>query len=293
MRRGPVLMILASLMFTVMVTAVKFCRGEMSGIDLAFWRGLVSVPLVALTMRGVGFRLRHRRVFLARAAFGVTAMTLYFTATKGMSLVDLNLITRLQPILVGLAAPWVLGRDERAGSRVWLAAAFGLTGAAVILAPDLAVGSLWGVLAFAATCFSAAAHLALRRLAAVEHGRTIVFWFHLFMTGATGLLVLVTERRFPWPPASLWLPVLTIGVFATAGQLLVTKAYASARAPLVAASAYTGVLWSLLADLAVFDLVPGTTALIGGVLVIGATALILTDRHAERAPAVHAVLPER
>lgn len=286
-------MILASLMFTVMVTAVKYCRSEMSGIDLAFWRGLVSVPLVALTMRGAGFRLRHRGLFLARAGFGVAAMTLYFTATRGMSLVDLNLVTRLQPILVGLAAPWVLGRDERAGGRTWLAATLGLTGAAVILAPDLSLGSRWGLVAFAATGCSAAAHIALRRLSTVEHGRTIVFWFHLFMTAATGLLVAVFERRFPWPPRELWIPVLTIGVFATIGQLLVTKAYASARAPLVAASSYAGVLWSLVADLTVFDLVPDAAALAGGVLVLGATALILSDRRAERAPEVQAVLPER
>jgi drug/metabolite transporter (DMT)-like permease len=285
MSRGPLHMILASAMFTVMVACVKLCRDEMSGLELVFWRGAISVPIVLATIRGAGFRLERPGVAALRIGFGLAAMSLFYTAAKGLPIVDLNLITRLQPILIALAAPLVLGPEERAGARTWLAAVGGLSGCALILAPGLTVGHLFGLAALAATFFSAGAHLSLRLAASHDHGRTIVFWFHVTMVAAAGTAIMVEQGGVPLPPRHLWPLVLGVGLSATAGQLLITRAYALGRAPVVAAASYAGVLWALVADILVFGLRPGWTVVIGGVLVLGGTSLTLGRFPYRRAPA--------
>lgn len=278
MNRGPLYMILASALFTAMVTFVKISRAEMSGVELVFWRGAISVPIVLVTLRGAGFALKSRGAFALRLLFGLGAMSLFYTAAYGLELVDLNLIARLQPIFIAIAAPIVLGADEKGGRRVWLAAVGGLTGAALIMAPDLAVGSIHGLLALLATLCSSGAHLALRKVAKVDHGRTIVFWFHIGMASIAAVIVLATKGGIPLPPRHLWLPVLGIGVCATFGQLLITKAYSITKAPVAAAASYVGILWSLIADIVIFDVVPGLPALIGGAFVVVSSLGLVLER---------------
>jgi hypothetical protein len=175
-------MILASLSFSLMVACVKLVRAELDPLQVVFWRAAISTPLLLIpVVRGPGFRIGRRKAFVSRLLFGFIAMSCFYTAAKGLALVDLSLISRLQPILLAVLAPLVLGRDERAQPGVWVAAAIGFSGCALILGPELAVGSLWGAWALAATFSSACAHLSLRRVAAADAGMTIVFWFHLGM----------------------------------------------------------------------------------------------------------------
>jgi drug/metabolite transporter (DMT)-like permease len=62
--------------------------------------------------------------------------------------------------------------------------------------------------------------------------------------------------------------LFAVGAFATAGQLLLTRAYAVERAPVVAAASYAGVLWAFLLDLIVFGETPTVWVFAGGGLVV-------------------------
>ena len=44
-RRGPLLMVLSGLMFTVMVVLVKVLRGELPAVDIIFWRSFFALPM--------------------------------------------------------------------------------------------------------------------------------------------------------------------------------------------------------------------------------------------------------
>ncbi len=276
---GPVLMTLATLSFCVMVAAVKVARTELGPFEIIAWRGAVSVPLAFAFSWRSGFRMGRLPVFLARAAFGFAAMSCFFTAAKGLSLADLSLITRLQPLIVALTAPLLLGARERSGPMIWLALVIGLAGCAVLIGPEMSVGNGFGLWALAATTASAIAHTAVRALGQSEAPRTVVFWFQLsnapFAVAAQLALVGTLPRL---PPPSLIAPVLVCGIAATAGQLLMTKAYQQDRATVVAAASYSGPLWSVLLDLAVFGIVPGWTVAVGGALVVAAGYLLFRDK---------------
>jgi drug/metabolite transporter (DMT)-like permease len=288
MRRGPLYMTAAGLMFTIMVSLVKVARAEMSAIDLMFWRGLTSVPLAYLFARRVGVRLHNVPLFAVRAAFGFCAMVGFFYATYGLAVANLSLIHKLHPIIVAIAAPLALGAGEKPGPFIWLLLTAGVAGTGLILAPDLAVGSVYGLFAVGATVFSAAAHVCIRGLSRTDDARALVLWFQAVVMVLSAIWIAVTTGGGPALPTGELLPyVLGIGVFATGGQLLMTQAYAEDRAPVVAAASYTTPIWGLVADLTIFSLVPGPLAIAGGTIIVSAgLVLIFSGSRARTAGAV-------
>lgn len=271
-------MMLGSLSFTTMVGLVKVVREDLSAFEVIFWRGAVALVLLAILARPPRFRITNVRVFSIRLALGFTAMACFYGAAKGLPLADLTLISRLQPILVALGAPLVLGVAERSGPALWGVLLVGLAGTAILLAPELAVGSVFGVLAFCGALSSSGAHLALRGLGATESTRAVVFAFQAGLL-VLSLLVLLVSGEPPAPPdRGLWLPLLGVGATATAGQLLVTQAYTVDRAAVVAAAGYSSVLWAFSGDVLFFGLTPSANALVGGTLVVGAGIWLLRHR---------------
>lgn len=283
-RSGPFLMILASAAFTTMVACARVARQDFGGLELVFWRGVISLPLLLLVGRELNLTLRrHRGTFAIRAVLGFLAMSCFYTAARDVDLLTLSLIMRLQPILVTLAAPWILGRTESAGAGGVVAAIVGFAGSALLIAPDLEAGS-WSILfAVAAPILSAGAHLALRRVSVENPSRAIVFWFHLSMIPLAFGGVAGQGQSISLPTGSMAVFVLGVGVCATAGQLLMTRAYKLERAPLVAAASYTGVLWALAYDVLFFDEIPSLLAIPGGALVIGSSLWLILRGQRRRA----------
>lgn len=283
-------MVLATLAFTVMIGLVKVARADLGTFEVVFWRNLAALPVTwLLAARMGGLAIRNKRALGLRIVAGFCAMCCYFTAAKGLALADLMIIGKLQPVFVAMLAPLALGMAERAGKWVWIAVAFGLGGSALVVGPDLAVGSQWGLWALGATLFSAIAHVTVRLLGRTERPLAIVCWFQL---GALALSLvgysITSGNIIPIPPLRL-LPHLVGAAFAaTVGQLLMTRAYAEDRAALVAGASYAAPLSGVLADLAVFSTVPTLEVIAGGALIIAAGLLLMRSKPVE-SPAPEAV----
>ncbi len=279
LRSGPVLMTLATLSFCIMAAAVKVARTSLSPFEIILWRGVITVPLTLAFTAAIGFRIRSPTVLVARSAFGFGAMSCFFTAAKVLPLADMSLITRLQPMVIAFLAPIVLGARERTGPTTWLALAIGLVGCGVLIGPELSVGTRYGLWAVAATVLSAGAHTAVRALGHTDHPQPVVFWFQLFNVPAalTAQLLFVGS----WPrlaPGHLGPAIVVCGLGAAFGQLLMTKAYQQDKATMVAAASYSGPLWSVALDLAVFGVIPGWTVAAGGALVALAAYVLYRGR---------------
>jgi drug/metabolite transporter (DMT)-like permease len=272
-------MTLAGLMFTIMLAAVKVARQELPTLEVIWWRSAVAIPLSYLLARQVSLVLIARGVFVLRAAFGFTAMVCFYFAAGGLAVTDLSILHKLQPILVGLLAPLLLGRAERAGAGVWLLLTTGLVGCAILLAPSLEVGNTYGLWALGGAASSAFAHIFVRALGETDDPRTIVLWFMCVSFALTSLALLVTTGtlvRVPSPELLVYL--IAIGATATAGQMLMTLAYKRDRAPVVAAAAYSAPLFAVGIDVVAFDAVPAGHVLIGGAIIVGAGLILLLRR---------------
>lgn len=279
-RRGPLFMIAAGLAFTIMIAAVKIAREELGAFDVVLWRAGASVPIaLAFAWRG-GLRIHNRRAMVLRSLLGFGAMSCFFTAAKGLSLADLSLIGKLQPILVAFAAPWVLGRSERASRLVWIVLVCGIAGTALIISPDLKVGSFYGLWAIGATVCSAGAHITVRALSRTDKVGAIVFWYHALATVFALVALVIASHGVPaLPPLHLLPHLIVAGGMAAVGQLLMTRAYSLERAAPVAAASYATVLFGFVGDLIVFTQWPSLFAIIGGVLVVGGGLLLIFGPH--------------
>ena len=276
LRRGPMLMFGATAAFTLMVAAVKVARAELGPLEIILWRSVISVPLALTLALRVGLRFRNPKVLGLRVLFGFAAMLGFFTAAKGLALGDLAIIGRTQPILVALMAPLWLGRGERSTRLLWVLLIAGMSGSALIVGPELQVGSTFGLWALGAACCSAMAHLAVRKLGATDHPYVIVF----ALQASVGLLalfaLLAIDGALPaWPPARLLGPLALIGVAAIAGQLCLTQAYKIEKASTVAAASYAAPVFGMVADLFLWGALPSLWAIAGGVLVVGAGLLLV------------------
>lgn len=287
LRQGPLWMILAAFSFVLMLGCVRIARVTLSPWDVIFWRCPPAILLTFVMAWGSGFRIVNKVAFGYRAVFGFLALLSFYTAAGGLRVADLTLIGRLQPLLMAVAAPLVLGASERAGSRVWFAVVAGLIGCGILLAPDLSIGSPYGLAAVCAICLAVGAHLALRRLGATDATWPIVFWFQLAVWTFATLVSLGAAGGLPAVPSSeLWLPLMGAGVFAACGQGAMTRAYALDRAAVVSAASHVMPVFGFTMDAVVFGESPSMHGLVGGAIVLGAAmSLVLLDEEPEAAAA--------
>jgi drug/metabolite transporter (DMT)-like permease len=270
-RRGPAYMMLASLAFTIMVASVKHLRHELSALEVLLWRASLSVPLAAILARGRIFCVKSPGLLGARVILGFGAMACFFTAAAGLSLSDMAFLSKLQPVLIVLLAPVLLGTHERVGRGVFGIVALGLAGTVLLVGPALAVGNRYGLWALGAALLSSGAHLTVRALRKYASAPAIVFWFQLGAAClALTLLPLLLGTGPRWPQARLWPALLVCGGSATLGQVLMTRAYAVEKAGVVGAASYVAPVWGVAGDAVLYGLWPSATAWLGGGLIVAA-----------------------
>lgn len=277
-------MVAATALFALMTAAVKVARAERSALEVMLWRSLSAMPFAMVAVRAGGggawrdaLQVQDRRSVAARSALGFLAMFSYFSAAKGLAVADLSLVMRMQPIGVAVLAPLVLGVSERPGGRVWLALVLGVVGGALILGPELAVGSVWGMWAAASALFSAAAHTMLRRAARTERASVIVFWFQA-SSAAVALAALLLGPGLELAPLHIWPALVGAGVCSALGQLALSRAYKLESAASVAGAGAIGPLFGVAMDLLLFDHLPGPLIWLGGALVIASGTLLALRR---------------
>ncbi len=283
-------MVLSTIAFAAMLSLVKLARRELPAFEVMCWRAATSVPLAVLLvwkshpggLRGL-FRVQRKALLTLRVVIGFCAMSSFYIAARGLSVADLSIIQKLQPILIAVLAPWVLGAKERSSGGIWLALIAGICGSALVLGPELSLGSGYAIAALVGTATSAGAHLAVRALGRTERASNIVLWFQLGVLGLSVAVLLGQHHRLPVPPLHLVPHLCGIGVAATIGQALMTQAYAVEKASTVAAASYVAPLWGVTSDLIIFRTVPGASVWLGGALIVCAGLLLVraTQRASE------------
>ena len=277
-------MFLATLCFLVMSAFVKILREDGMGTsEVMVWRMAPSIPVIWLELRLRGQKLRPKvpTVLFWRSFFGLVAMAGYFYALRALTMIENAVLFLLQPVFVAVFSPVFL--DERLRRSALLALVIALAGALLAIRPDQALRLNLPLLPFlvgmgAAMC-SACAHMLVRKATAKDSPELVVFWFTVSASAAAVALALaVGELR--GLPEGLGMIEAALKITAMAGcglggQLLMTRAYGRASAPMVAMISYANIPLSVLVDLLVWGLTPGLDAIIGSALMIGAGLLLV------------------
>jgi drug/metabolite transporter (DMT)-like permease len=285
---GLLWMLLATACFAGMSVFVKLLREDgMSTYEVMFWRmapGLAWVWM-ELRLRRLSVWPIGAKAIAARSLYGLGAMACYFYALEKLSVIQYTVLTLLQPVIVALLAPAMLG--ERLRRSAVLALAIALGGALVVLRPArmeaLGIGWLPVAVGVAATLFSALAHIYVRRSTSQDPPERVVFWFTVVVSVlalgaglASGDFLRGLPAGLELGPAAL--KIAGAGGFGLAGQLFMTRAYGRASAPIVAIVAYSAIPASIVLDLLVWDLRPGLAEIAGSLAMIGAGVLLVRGR---------------
>lgn len=268
-------MVASGLMFTIMVSFVKVARVELEPLSIMLWRSLIALPVAWGISGGVKQVTRVALPWLAaRSILGFGAMFGFYYASSGVGVGELGFISKLQPVLLAIFAPLVLGKSERVSPRVWGLIAVSFLGVGVLMSPKLEgtqgfseLFSSHGSLAIFACGCSAIAHLCVRRLGSLIPAPLIVLYFQSFV-GVVAAIWLGMHGRLSIPDAKWWPVLLGIGLTSTAGQIFLTKAYARAKAGRLSAMSYVSPIWGVLIDALWFSVLPGPEIWLGGALIM-------------------------
>jgi drug/metabolite transporter (DMT)-like permease len=284
--RGIVAMLLAVAFFSVMDAQLKLLAGHYGPMQVAFLRGITSLPFVLLPvlLRGRLARLRpvNLRLHLLRGALSVLMLGSFVFAVRESSLATTYSIFMYAPLVVAAISVPLLG--ERVSRSQWVAIAVGLAGVLLMIAPRgggewVSVGALAAVVAVATYSLGA---VSIRLLSRTDTTESMVFWFSVLLSVGAGLLAVPG-----WVPllASHWPLFAGIGLTGAMGQHFITEAFRRAPAAVVAPFEYTALLWGVVLDLAIWRALPGVMTLLGGAIVIGAGLYLMMREARSRSTA--------
>jgi len=263
-------------MFAAVDAQGKLLTDTLHPIQIAWSRqfGLLLGVMVMLAIRGAGV-LRTQRPYLQifRGSLAAVSATLFITAVAFVPLADAIAVAFVAPFVVTILGALVLG--ESVGIRRWTAVTIGFVGAMIVIRPGLGVVHPAVLLVVLAAAFFALRQILSRILSGSESTATTVAY-----TALAGSLLLSLPLPFiwRWPETTLEVALLiSVGVLAALGELLVIKALEVAQAVVIAPMQYTLLLWGTIYGYLIFAELPDLWTWIGAAIIM-ATGLYTLHR---------------
>ena len=282
-RRGALLMLGATALFTVMSAVIKGVSDHIHFIELMFFRSAFALPVMfAIAARRHDWSmLRTKRLpgHVVRAFTGTMAQGCSFFALTVLSLADQTALSYTTPLFVTILSIPFLG--EKVGIHRWSAVLLGFVGILVIALGEGAfqgggmpstIAQIGMTAAVVQGLWSAVTTLLVRSLSATESSTTIVLWQSLLMTAFT-----LVALPFFWTTPSFveFLLLVLIGLIGGVAQILLTEAYASAQVSALGPYSYTSILWSVAIGWVVFSDAPSLSTIAGAALIVASGLYIL------------------
>ncbi|WP_185961396.1 DMT family transporter [Telmatospirillum sp. J64-1] len=272
--RGALWMLAAAASFASMNGLIKGLGQEMHAFEIAFFRALFGLLLVApFAMRGgIGMvKTKKPHLHLLRAVLGVTAMITSFYAFTQLPLAAVTAILFTKPLFMIVLAVLFLGEVVR--WRRWAATLVGFIGMLVILQPWSGMGlgpaALWAVL----SAFAMAGALAMvKKMTETERPATMLFWFTV---AATVVSAIPAAMVWQTPTGGQLALLVLIGALGSAGQYLAVRAYRVGEATLVTPLDYFQLLFAGVIGYWAFSEMPGIWTAVGAAIIVASTFYIL------------------
>ncbi|MFZ1479523.1 MAG: DMT family transporter [Paracoccaceae bacterium] len=252
-------------------------------------RALIGMALV-LTVMGMsrrGFRqllTQRKRAHLLRVTIVMVSNVTYFVGLSLMPLADAVATAFVAPLFITMMSAAFL--REQVGTRRWAAVAVGMAGVVVMTRPGAGVIQPAAILVLISAVCYASSHMMTRRMRETESAMTLNFYVQvgfLLVSAAMGLWAgdghmaqapgSTWEFLFrPWivPPTVDWTAFLGTGLSVGVGGLMMSQAYRTTEAALIAPFEYVGMPMAIFWGVVVFGTWPDHTAWIGIALICGA-----------------------
>ena len=290
-------MLLGAAFFATMGVCVKFGSAYFNFAELVFYRGVVGIVFIGIIARQkqVSLHTQYPGMHLWRSTVGVLSLCAWFYAIANLPLATAMTLNYMSSVwvaafLVGGAlinwnphdklSPWSQGP-------LALCVIAGFVGVVMMLRPTMEQNQIFaGLIGLMSGFVSAFAYMQVMALGRIGEPETRTVFYFAIGTTLAGLVGMWFDGVSEWDwQHAIWL--LPVGLFASLGQLCMTRAYSQGATLVVANLQYSGIVFAALYSLLLFgDDIP-LIGWAGMALIVasGMAATLLRARAAPNAPA--------
>ena len=271
--RGCFLMIAATLVFAAMHTAIRHVTQHLSGLEVAFFRNLFGLFVIAPLLMRYGPALFHTEKFglhLLRAVINAVSMVCFFVGLSMTPIARATALTFTAPLFIALFSAIFLGEVFR--WRRWTALLAGFLGALVILRPGLKEVDAGGALVIISSLLWAIAVIDIKILGRTESSQTITAYVTVLLSVLTFIPALLVWQT---PTLDAWGWLVFIGVIGTIGQIIVTEAIKLADMTVLMPFDFLKLVWAAFLGMIFFAEVPDALTWIGAAIVFASSFYIV------------------
>lgn len=270
--RGMALMFVATICFSSMHAMIRHLSGELHPFELAFFRNLFGLFVVAPWFIRYGWApLRTQRLplHMFRAALNVVAMLSFFYALSLVPLSEAAALSFAAPVFATVLAIFILG--ERIGIRRWAAIIFGFGGTFVIIRPGFETVNFGSLLMLLSAAVWSCTLMVIKILGRTESSVTIATYTLIQMVP---LSLIPAWFVWQWPSWEMLGYMLIMGLVGTIGQLLMTQALKEGETNAVLPLDFFKLIWAMLIGYFLFAEIPDAFTWIGGIMIFASATYI-------------------
>ena len=268
-------MVAAMALLSAMDAMAKYLTMDgVTVIQIVALRSLVIVPILVsfFYFRGKLHELKPKnaKAHLGRGCIGFVAPVCFFLGITHVPLTDAVVIFFSSIFFVTLLSIIFLG--EKVGIHRWASVLIGFGGVLIVVGPK-GGGDLSGyLLILTGSLAYSVLFVSSRHLSATESVASMVLSYNVCV-GGLGLFLLA----WFWTDldTTQLVRIFVLSLFALSGHYLITMAFAKAEASLLAPLEYTGVVWAVLFDVVIWQLIPTVSTFVGAVIIIGSGLYIV------------------
>jgi drug/metabolite transporter (DMT)-like permease len=276
---GIGLMLLAMSILPFLDVVAKFLGQQGVPILQIVWARLffgtfVTLPFALKLVGPKGLVPNMPVMHTARAVFLISATAFFFWGLKYLSIADTLSIFFVQPLIVTMLSPMVLG--EKVGIRRWMAVLIGFMGTLIIIRPGFQELNPGVFLALAAGASLAIYMLLTRKISGSAPAMVTTFY-----TSLIGAIIMSVAVLFVWQPVTpeQWGLFVLLAFIANGGHYLIVKAYDYGEASLLAPLAYSEMIMAVAAGWYFFGDFPDVWTFVGvGILIACAIYISIRER---------------
>jgi drug/metabolite transporter (DMT)-like permease len=290
---GVLFAIGGTLIFSVNDMAIKFLSGGYALHQVILIRAIVAMSFILIVVhvseRGWSQIATSRPgTHLLRVGIVMVSNVTFFVGLAAMPLADAVAVAYVSPIVVTLLSIVFLG--EKVGPRRWAAVIVGMLGVLVMLRPGAGVIQPAALLVLISAVLYASGNLLARHMGGTESAMTLSFYVQagfIVVSVSMGLWVgdghLATDdtlwaflfRPWIWPPLADIPYFIATGLAVGIGGLMVTQAYRTVEAGLVAPFEYVGMPMAIFWGLIIFGTFPDATGWVGIAMICGSGLYVI------------------
>lgn len=278
---GCTAMLVSTLCFASMHACVRFLSAELHPFEIAFFRNLFGLLILAPLVISAGvsiLKTRHLNLHLLRAAFNVVAMLVFFYALAITPLALVQALSFTAPLFTTLLAVFFLGEVVRL--RRWAAIIIGFIGVLIILRPGIEPIQLGALLVLCSASIWAMTMVIIKKLSNTDSALAITTYVSIFLT-----ILSLPPALLVWkgPEGTQWFWLIGIAFTGTMGQLSLAKAFSFADTTIVLPIDFAKIIWGAMLGYIFFSEIVDFWTWAGAVVVFGgATYLAWRERQLEK-----------